>query len=184
MAYPGDRTQADAHLLIDNEHGDQQQQRPQQAGAVVLASLGIGRDAAGVVVADHDDQAGPHDGQQREQPRTPRPAWREVVLAHGAKCAANVAHMGAVENRGPTSGSPRDLRVAWGRHVARGNYTVEGIDLGGHWSVPCGVLRPRTLAKATRSGQASSSRSVRAGWIDSDRREQLWGNRRRVAEGS
>ncbi len=57
---------------LTTQHGDQQQQHPQQARAVVLARLRVGRDAAGVVVADHHDQARADDREQREQPRAQR----------------------------------------------------------------------------------------------------------------
>ena len=57
MADAGDGAEAQHHLLVDVEHRHQQQQRPQQRGAVVLAGLGIGAEGAGVVVADHDDEA-------------------------------------------------------------------------------------------------------------------------------
>ncbi len=60
---PGDRTEPDHHLLVNNQHRDQQHQHPQQAVAVVLSGLHVGRDASGVVVADHHDQAGPDDRQ-------------------------------------------------------------------------------------------------------------------------
>jgi hypothetical protein len=68
VADPGDRAEPDHHLLVDDEHRDEQQQHPEQAVAVVLAGLGVGGHAARVVVADHDDQAGPHDGEERHQP--------------------------------------------------------------------------------------------------------------------
>ena len=64
MANAGDRTQAQHHLLVHVEHGDEQQERPQQLGAVGLAGLSVSRERARVVVAAHDDQAGSDDGQQ------------------------------------------------------------------------------------------------------------------------
>ena len=57
VADAGDGTEADDHLLVDDEHRDEQRQGPQEGEPVVLARLGVGGDAAGVVVADHDDQA-------------------------------------------------------------------------------------------------------------------------------
>ena len=65
MADAGDRAEAQHHLLVDVEHRDQQRQRPQQRRAVVLAGLAVGREGAGVVVADHDDEAGAEDREQR-----------------------------------------------------------------------------------------------------------------------
>ncbi len=63
VADSGDSPEAQAHLLVDDEDRHQQQQRPQQTRAVVLTGLRISSDAAGVVVADHDDEAWAHDGQ-------------------------------------------------------------------------------------------------------------------------
>ena len=82
----GDRAEAHDHLLVDDQHGDKQQQHPQQARAVVLPGLGVGRDAAGVVVADHHDQARADDRQQRQQARArerraPRSCTRIVPKA-------------------------------------------------------------------------------------------------------
>ncbi len=77
---PGDRAEADDHLLVHDQHRDEQDQHPEQARAVVLARLGVGGDAAGVVVADHDDEAGAHDRAQREQPPLPGAARAGVVL--------------------------------------------------------------------------------------------------------
>ena len=71
VADAGDRAEPDDHLLVDDQHRDQQQQHPQQARAVVLAGLRVGRDAAGVVVADHHDQARADDREQRQRPRAP-----------------------------------------------------------------------------------------------------------------
>ena len=65
MADAGHRAEAQHHLLVHVEDRDQQQQRPQQRRAVVLAGLGVGGEGAGVVVADHDDQAGAEDREQR-----------------------------------------------------------------------------------------------------------------------
>ena len=53
----GDRSEPDDHLLVDDQHRDEQDERPQQRRAVVLPGLGVRRHAAGVVVADHHDQA-------------------------------------------------------------------------------------------------------------------------------
>ena len=100
MADAGDRAEADHHLLVDDEHGDQQQQHPEQAGAVVLARRGVDRDPAGVVVPDHDDEAGPHDRGQGEGP--PAPAARGAVLlpGDGPEGSPDVALMGVVEDGG------------------------------------------------------------------------------------
>ena len=80
--------------------GIKQGQRPQQREPEVLPGLAVGGDAAGVVVADHDDEARPHDGQQGEQPGAPRPSGVEVVLADGPEGTLDVAHVGVVEDGG------------------------------------------------------------------------------------
>ena len=69
VPHSGDRAEPHHHLLVDEQHRNQQQQHPQQAGAVVLAGLGVGGDAAGIVVADHHDQAGADDRQQGQRAR-------------------------------------------------------------------------------------------------------------------
>ena len=40
VAHAGDRAEADDHLLVDDEDGDEQRQGPQQAEPVVLARPG------------------------------------------------------------------------------------------------------------------------------------------------
>jgi hypothetical protein len=55
------------HFLVDDEHRYEQRQRPQQRVAEVLPGLGVGRDAPGVVVAHHDDEPRPDDGDERQE---------------------------------------------------------------------------------------------------------------------
>ena len=88
---PGDRAEPDHHLLVDDEHRDQQQQHPQQGVAVVLAGLGVGGHPAGVVVADHHDDPGTDDGQQGQQPRLQRAGSLGVADADTPECALDVA---------------------------------------------------------------------------------------------
>ena len=73
----------DHHLLVDDQDRDQQEQRPQQAVAVILSRLGVGGHAAGVVVADHHDQAGPDDRQERQQTPAQAAALRVVEPDRG-----------------------------------------------------------------------------------------------------
>jgi hypothetical protein len=61
---PGDRAETQHHLLVHIQHRNQQQQCPQQPGAVILPGLPVGGERARVVVADHHDQPGADDGQQ------------------------------------------------------------------------------------------------------------------------
>ena len=100
MADARDRAEPQHHLLIDVEDGDQQQQRPQQRGAVILTGLGIGAESAGVIVADHDDEARTEDGEKRLEPVPPAVAGAMVSLPDGAEGALDVAEMGRVENGG------------------------------------------------------------------------------------
>jgi hypothetical protein len=94
---PRDRAKPHDHLLVDDQHGHEQEQHPQQARAVVLARLRVRRDAARVVVADHHDQARAHDREQSECARA-QPAAALLVLADRAEGAANVADVRGVEH--------------------------------------------------------------------------------------
>ncbi len=100
VADAGHGAQAQHHLLIDVENGNQQRQRPQQRGAVGLAGLAVGREGAGVVVADHDDEAGSEDGEKRRQPMLPGRARSDVAVKDGAEGASDVADVRVVEDGG------------------------------------------------------------------------------------
>ena len=89
VPHAGDRTEPNHHLLVDDQHRNQQEQHPEQAGAVVLPGLRVGRDPAGVVVADHHDQAWADDREQREQPG-PEAVMSLLVLADLSECALDV----------------------------------------------------------------------------------------------
>jgi len=107
---PGDRAQPHDHLLVDIQHRDQQQQGPQQGGAVVLPGLGVGGERAGVVVADHHDQPRADDRDQRLQLRREPPPRAGVLRGDGAQRAADVPDMGLVEHR--ALGPPRGALLA------------------------------------------------------------------------
>ena len=98
MADAGHRAEAQHHLLVDVEHGNQQQQRPQQRRAVVLPGLGVGAEGAGVIVADHDDEAGTEDREQRLEAVLPSGARAVIAVKDGAEGAVDMADMGLVEN--------------------------------------------------------------------------------------
>ena len=98
MADAGDRTQPDHHLLIDDQDRDEQQKGPEQGGVIVLPGLGVGGDAAGVVVADHDDDARAHDGGQGEEALLPGVALADVADLDAAEGALDVAQVGLIEN--------------------------------------------------------------------------------------
>jgi hypothetical protein len=58
MTDPGYRAEAQDHLLIDVQNRNEEDERPEKRGTVILASLGVGAKCAGIVVAHHHDQAG------------------------------------------------------------------------------------------------------------------------------
>src|SRR6266700_3354310 len=72
-------------------HRDEQREGPDQRDAVVLPGLRVGRDAAGVVVTDHDDQAGADHGEQHAEPLRAGAALGGVVLADAAQRADDIA---------------------------------------------------------------------------------------------
>src|SRR5262249_35401900 len=72
--------------------------------AVILAGLGIGAEGTGIVVADHDDEAGAEDGEERPEARRPALARRDVAMSDGAEGAADLAEMSLVKRRGARSG--------------------------------------------------------------------------------
>ena len=112
----GDRPQPHDHLLVDDQHRHQQQQDPEQAVPVVLARLGVGGDTARVVVADHHDQPGAHDGQEGDQPPPPGAA---VLFADPdpAERALDVSQVRLVEDR--ARAGQRRLLLARPRFPAR-----------------------------------------------------------------
>ena len=112
VSHAGDRAEPDDHLLVDDQHRDEQQQRPQQAVPVVLARLRVGGHAAGVVVADHHDDAGADDGQEGDQAAAQAGAPL-VVHPDAAERALDVAEVSVVEHRG------RRLGERWRRSAGR-----------------------------------------------------------------
>ena len=53
--------EAKNHFLVDVEHGNQKQQRPQERRAVVLPGLSVGSEGACVIVAHHNNEPGTKD---------------------------------------------------------------------------------------------------------------------------
>src|SRR6202049_5273507 len=98
MAHPGDRAETQDHLLVHIKYGNQEKQRPQECGPVVLASLGIGPEGAGVIVTDHDDETWTKNGEKGLEPVLPAFPGTVVALPDGAEGAVDVASMGVVEN--------------------------------------------------------------------------------------
>ena len=99
VAGAGDRPETRDHLLVDKEHRRERQQEPDERGAVVLTCLTVDGDAAGLVVADHDDDAGAHDREQGREPADPAPPRRGVVARNRPEAALDVAAVGAVDRR-------------------------------------------------------------------------------------
>ena len=101
---PGDRAEPQHHLLVHVEHGDQQQQGPQQPGAVVLPGLPVGGERPGVVVSAHHDQPGAHDGQQRLQLGGQAGPRSGIVGRDGPERAADVADARVIDGGGTSDG--------------------------------------------------------------------------------
>ena len=99
VADAGHCSEAQHHLLIDVEDRHQQQQRPEQCGPIVLASLGIGAEGAGIVVADHDNETRTQNGQQRPQTRPPATPGCDIAMPNGAKRTADIADMSLIKDR-------------------------------------------------------------------------------------
>ena len=95
---PGHSAEAQHHLLVHVKDRHQQQQRPQQPGAVVLPGLPVGGERTGVVVAGHDDQPGADDRQQRLKVTPPAAPGRGVIGPDGAERAADVADVLVIEH--------------------------------------------------------------------------------------
>jgi hypothetical protein len=98
MADPRDRAETQDHLLVHIKNGNQEKQRPQERGAIILPGLGIGAEGAGVIVADHDDETWAENGEKSLEPVLPAFPRTVVVLPDGAEGAVDVAGLGFVEN--------------------------------------------------------------------------------------
>ena len=92
MAALGHRAQADGHLLDVVGHRHEDDEGPEQAEAGFGAGLGVGGDAAGVVVGHHRDDARPHHGQQ-DQPAPLQPAHPVNALADPVHAQVSVVRM-------------------------------------------------------------------------------------------
>ena len=99
VADPGHDAESEHHLLADVQDGDEQQQRPDEAGPEVLPCLPVGAERARVVVPDHHDQPGPDDREERQQPPARTPTRADVVNVDRAEPALDVAHVRAVQHR-------------------------------------------------------------------------------------
>ncbi len=68
--------------------------------AVVLAGLGVGAERTGVVVADHDDEAGSDDGEKGLQLGRRLSADRSVAVGDGAQRATDLPDVLWIEDGG------------------------------------------------------------------------------------
>src|SRR5208283_1981467 len=93
MANAGHSAESQHHFLIDVEHRSQQQQRPEQRCAVVLTSLGVGPEGAGVIVTDHHDETWTENGQKGLEPMLPAFTGTVVAMMDGAEGAVDMADM-------------------------------------------------------------------------------------------
>ena len=167
----GDGSEADHHLLVHDEYRDQQRQRPQQGQPVVLAGLGVGGDPAGIVVADHHDQAGAHDGEQGEDPRPPRSPGVGVVLADGPERPLDVADVGLVEDGGDAVRFPRVRHVSPPFAAARVMPCSMLPSVPVRWSVSASGRAAPTDGRRPRRGQRLFARSsTEGGWTRRGRR--------------
>ena len=111
VADPRDGAQAQDHLLVDVEDGDEQEEGPHEVGPVVLPGLGVGAERAGVVVAGHDDEARAHDGEERLGLEREAAARRRVPVGDGAEGTVDVPDVGLVEDGGVVARRP--VRAGW-----------------------------------------------------------------------
>jgi hypothetical protein len=95
---PGHSAEAAHHLLVDEKGAGQDHQQPQEPQPVVLAGLGIGGDAAGVVVGHEHDHAWSHDREQRQGTPAQRAPRAGVGRRHAAERADDVAAVRPVEH--------------------------------------------------------------------------------------
>jgi hypothetical protein len=66
QALAGDHAHAGAHLLHHDQRNGDGKDGPQQRIAVLRASLGVGEDAAGIVIDIGGDESGTENGQKQQ----------------------------------------------------------------------------------------------------------------------
>ena len=117
MAHAGYCTESHHHLLVHDQHGDQERQDPQQGQPEVLSGLRVGGDASGIIVTDHHDDPRPEDGEEREQACLGALAARAVMVRDGAEGPSDAV----VTRLGRLSGhcSPPLRSHGSGAHVPR-----------------------------------------------------------------
>ncbi len=79
-ALAGDDAHAGAHLLHDDEREGDGDHRPEERVAELGAGLGVGEDAAGVVVDVGGDEARAEDGKEEDQPGSPCAPGRHCLF--------------------------------------------------------------------------------------------------------
>ena len=78
MAALGNRSQADGHFLDEISDRTQQDQEPDQAITILGTRGSVGSDTAGIIIGDHDQNAG-SSYQCQESQEFPHPA---IAVVH------------------------------------------------------------------------------------------------------
>ena len=181
VALAGGDAEAGDHLLHEIRDRQQQQQHPQQAGAVLRAGLGVGGDGAGVVVSDHHDEARAGNDQEVQDAlpparatagnrgrvgceRHPRRSFRPVGTGRDRRCAsaASQSRPNSALNRTPAleSGRPGNEVVAVVErvpHPSRNSCRASRASSG-----RCGTIFS-SHAHASRPSSSSVQRQTRCG---------------------
>ena len=99
----GDGTEAHGHLLDVVGDGDEDQQEPDQVVAVLGAGGRVGRDAARVVVRDHDNDAGTGEDQVKSSrfPGLPQPIVEFRKIVHIRALSLHPVRRGSIRRSAP-----------------------------------------------------------------------------------
>ena len=87
-AFAGDHAHARAHLLHDDEGEGDGDHGPEQGVAELRAGLGVGEDAAGVVIDVGGDEAGAEDGEEEKDSGSPAAPEAHPLTAAPTRGAA------------------------------------------------------------------------------------------------
>ena len=91
--FAGDRAHARAHLLHDDERDGDGDHGPEERVAVLRAGLGVGEDAAGVVIDVGGDEAGAED-REHEQDGGSHPPPGPPRIRFGVRCHPSTLQVG------------------------------------------------------------------------------------------
>ena len=116
MADPRDRAEAEHHFLADVENRNEQEQRPEQVGAVVLACLGVGTERAASLSPTMTISPGPTIAEQGLQLGRKTWAGRHIASGDSAESPTDVADVFRVEDGDVEGGCERHHRypkITW-----------------------------------------------------------------------